>query len=86
MAYLASYLTESLVYMARKHVHVIAKRSLQSQNVFTTFYCFGVYHIAENFPFLLQLVEVIWTTAGSPGKTFTQYCAEKYEGFLHFTA
>ena len=38
MAYLAKKLTESLVYMARKHVHVIEKRSLYSQNVFCYFF------------------------------------------------
>ena len=32
--------------------------------------------------YTLQLVEVIWKTAANPGETFTQFCAEKYEGFL----
>ena len=45
-------------------------------------YCFGVYHIAENFPCFLQLVEVIWKTAANPGETFTQSCANKYDGFF----
>ena len=48
----------------------------------TFFYYFGVYHIAENFLFFLQLVEVIWETAANPGDTFTQSCAEKYECFF----
>ena len=31
-------------------------------------------------------LEVIWKTASKPKETFTQSCAEKYEGLLHFTA
>ena len=36
--------------------------------------------ITDNLPVFLQLVEKIWKTAGHPGETFTQSCAEKYEG------
>ena len=32
--------------------------------------------------YTLELFEVIWKTAANPGKTFTQTCAEKYEGFF----
>ena len=45
-------------------------------------YYFGVYHIAEKFLFFLQLVEVIWKIAANAGETFTQSCADKYEGFF----
>ena len=30
--------------------------------------------------YTLQLVKIIWKTAANPGKSFTQFCAEKYEG------
>ena len=55
---------------------------LKMATVFTTrvlllSYDFGVYPIAENFPFFLQLVEVIWKTAANPGENFTQSCVEK---------
>ena len=81
-------LTESLVYMARKHVHVIENRSRYSQNVFCAFffYYFGVHHIAENFPFFLQLVEVIWKTAANPGETLHGLMQENMRIFWHFTA
>ena len=59
-----------------KNVHCTHKTGFA-----TFFYYFGVYHIAENFPFFLQLVKVIWKTAANPGETFTQSCAEKYEVF-----
>ena len=36
--------------------------------------------------FTLHLFEVIWKTAADQGETFTQSCAETYEGFLHLTA
>ena len=58
-----------------KNVHYIHKTCFA-----TFFYYFGVYPIAENFPFFLQLVEVIWKTAANPGETYTQSCAENYEG------
>ena len=32
--------------------------------------------------FTLKLFEVIWKTAVYTGETFTQACAEKYEGFF----
>ena len=48
---------------------------------FATFYVFGVYPITENFHVFLQLFEAIWKTAAKLGETFTQSCAEKYEGF-----
>ena len=32
--------------------------------------------------YTLQLVEVIWKTAANPGEFFTQFYAEKYEGFF----
>ena len=38
--------------------------------------------IEENFPFFLQLVEVIWETTANREETLTQSCAEKYEGFF----
>ena len=41
-----------------------------------------MYLIAENFPFFLQLFEVIWETTANPGETFTQSRAEKYEVFF----
>ena len=59
-----------------KNVHCIHKKC------FATFNYFGVYHNAENFPFFLQLVEVIWKTAANPGETFTPSCAEIYERFF----
>ena len=59
-----------------KNVHCIHKTCFA-----TFFYDFGVYSIAEYFPFFLQLFEVIWKTAANPGDTFTQSCAEKYEFF-----
>ena len=36
------------------------------------FYDFGVYPIADNFPFFLQLFEVIRKTAANLGETFIQ--------------
>ena len=42
----------------------------------------SVYPIAENFPFFLQLFEVIWETMANPGETLPQSCAEKYEFFF----
>ena len=74
--------------MARKHIHVIEKTfTVFTKHGLLLVYCFGVYHIAENFPFVLQLFEVIWKTAANPGETFTQSCADKYDGFfLYFTA
>ena len=36
--------------------------------------------IKEKHPFFLQLVEAIWKTAAHTGKTFTQSCAEEYDG------
>ena len=60
-----------------KNVHCIHK------TCFAFFYLyFGVYHMVENFPFFLQLVEVICKTAPNLGETFTQSCAEKCEGFF----
>ena len=38
--------------------------------------------IAENFPYFLQLFEVILETTANAGETLTQSCAEKYEGVL----
>ena len=72
--------------MARKHVHVIEKRSLYSQNVFSYISITLVCTISRRFLFFLQLVEVIWETAANPGETLTQSCAEKYEGVFHFTS
>ena len=52
MAYLAKIVTESLVYMARKHVHIIEKTfNVFTKLFFATFYDIGVYPIAENFRF-----------------------------------
>ena len=45
----------------------------------------SVYPIRKNFPFFLQLVEVIWETTANRRETLTPSCAEKYEFFLHFT-
>ena len=50
------------------------------------FYYFGVHHIAENFPFFLQLVEVIWKTAANPGETLHGLMQENMRIFWHFTA
>ena len=36
-----------------------------------------MYPITENFPFFLQLVEVIWETTANRGEALTQSCAEK---------
>ena len=36
--------------------------------------------ITENIRVFLQLIEAIWKTGVNPGKTFTQACAEKYDG------
>ena len=36
--------------------------------------------IAENFPFFLQLFEVIWGATANLGETLIQSCAENYEG------
>ena len=47
---------------------------------FATFGDFGVNPITENIPVFLQLIEAIWKTAAHPGETFTQSCAEKYDG------
>ena len=58
-----------------KNVHCIHKIC------FATCYDFGVYPISENFPVFLQLFEAILKTAGNPGETFTQSCAEEYEVF-----
>ena len=41
-----------------------------------------MYPIAENFPYFLQLFEVIWETTANSGENLTQTCAEKYEGFF----
>ena len=66
-------LTESLFYMTIKFAHVIEKRLLYSQNMCGYFfYDFGVYPIAENFLFSLQLFKVIWIIAVNQGETFTQ--------------
>ena len=35
-----------------------------------------------NFPFFLQMFEVIWETTANLGETLPQSCAEKYEGFF----
>ena len=35
--------------------------------------------IAENFPFFIQLFEVIFETTANPGETLIQSCEEKYE-------
>ena len=73
--------------MARKHADVIKNVLCIHKTCFATFYDFDVYPISENFPFFfLQLFEAIWKTAANPGTTFTQSCAEKYKGALHFTA
>ena len=32
--------------------------------------------------YTLQLFKIIWKTAANPGETYTQSCAEKYEGFF----
>ena len=40
------------------------------------------FSIVENFPFFLQLSEVICETTANPKETMTQSCAEKYEGFF----
>ena len=47
---------------------------------FATFGDFGVNPITENIPVLLHLIEPIWKAAAHPGETFTQSCAEKYDG------
>ena len=74
-------LTESSVYMARKHVHVIEKTfTVFTKRVLIPFY--DEMPCPWNFTFFLQLVEVIWNTAANPGETFTPSCAEKYEGFF----
>ena len=75
-------LTESLVYMARKHGHAIEKRSLYSQNVLCYFFMTLVCtQSGKIFCFFLQLFEVIWKTATNPGETFTLSVTEKYEFF-----
>ena len=64
---------------SKKNVHCIPKTRIAT--FFLLLLCVG-YHIAENFPFFLQLVELIWKTAANPGETLTQSCVEKYEGFF----
>ena len=48
------------------------------KRVLLLFFDFGVYPIAEIFPFFLQLFEVI----ANPGGTFKQSCAGQYEVFF----
>ena len=57
-------------------------KSMQSiqKNIFATFGDFGVNPITQNIPGFLQLIEPIWKTAAHPGETFTQSCAENYDG------
>ena len=68
--------------MTKKHVNIIEKRSLYSQNVQCYFYDFGVYPIMENREFLvcLQLFEAIWKTAANPGEIFISLVQKKYGG------
>ena len=90
LAYPAKKMTESplltFVYMTRKHVHVIEKRSLYSQNVFCYFSITLVYHIAENFQFFLHLVEVIWKTAANKEKLLYSLLQKNMRGSLRFIA
>ena len=61
------------MFMSLKNVHCI------HITCFATFHDYGVYPIAENFPFFRQLLEIIWKTAE---KNFYTVLCRKYEGFF----
>ena len=62
-----------------KNIHCFYKRVLL---LFITLVCI----ISGEFPFILQLVEVILKTAANSEKTFTQSVQKNMRVFLHFTA
>ena len=80
MAYLAQIRLKVLsIWQKCKFMSLKNVRCIHKTCFVTFFYYFGVYHIAENFLFFLQLVEVIWKTAANQGVPLTKTYAEKYE-------
>ena len=79
MAYLAKSVTGSL--MSRKHVHVIEKRSLYSQNVFCYLRILWCVPYRREFSVFSSVGRGSLENCSDPGATVTQSCAEKYEVF-----
>ena len=79
----------------KKNFHIFLHKSEDCVNIFPGFSAViqitsnnrSVYPIAENFPFFLQLFEVIWEITANSGEILTHavLCKKNMRVFLHFT-
>ena len=77
------HLTQSLVYMARKHAHVIEKRSLHSQTCFATFlWLWCVLNRGEFSVFFSSVVRGILENCSEPRRNFYTVLCRKIWGIF----
>ena len=80
-------MTESLVYMTRKHANVIEKRSLYLQNTFCyIFYDFGLPNRGEFSGFFSLVVRGDLENCSEPRRNFYTLLCKNMRRVLHLTA